>query len=567
MSPAPTNRLTPGRAPAHRRTPGPRLTAIGVGLASALVALGAAVATGPVTDDASTPLQQVAEQTSYSIWSDSVVPKVPSDPERNGVTLGVKFSSGVEGTVTAIRFYKSTRNVGPHTGQLWTASGRLLATTTFDSTSTAGWQEAKLSTPVTISPDTAYVASYTAPKGRYAADIRSLSPRHPTVTQDLTAVRGVYTYGRTVPNQTYKNSNYYVDVRFDPGAPAAAAASTSTSPPTATISSTATSSPPATSSSTSSTSSTATSSAPATSSSTSSTSSTATSSAPATSSSTSSTATSSPTPTSSSTSSTSTPSSGGFPNDTNTGVPAGWSPTATRSSNLVVSTAGSTVQDIRIVNANLVIDAQNVTVRRVEIQGGRVEIRAKSGTVLDQVSVIKAPGQVTDSGGTEAIGPGGYTARRVKIDGLPEGFRVGGKSSGFGPVTIEDSFVRVVAPDQCGDWHGDGLQGYDGPAVTVRNLTIDFQERSGCGGTAPFFYPANQGNTSADIDGLLVKGGGYSFRDGMPGTVRNLKIVNNAWGYGPIEVRCSVVTGWDAEIVTIDSAYQPTAVRQQACNT
>jgi hypothetical protein len=118
----------------------------------------------------------------------------------------------------------------------------------------------------------------------------------------------------------------------------------------------------------------------------------------------------------------------------------------------------------------------------------------------------------------------------------------------------------------CSDWHGDGIQGYDGGAVTVRNVTIDFQERGGCGGTAPFFYPRNQGNTSVDIDRLLVKGGGFSFRLGQPGTVRNLKIVQD-WGYGPIDVRCSVVSVWSAHIVTVNSNWQPTDVRTQTCNT
>ena len=76
-----------------------------------------------------------------------------------------------------------------------------------------------------------------------------------------------------------------------------------------------------------------------------------------------------------------------------------------------------------------------------------------------------------------------------------------------------------------------------------------------------------QGNTSVDIDGLLVSGGGYAFRLGMPGPVRNLKIVDRSWGYGPIDVKCSAVTAWDAKIVTLGANGQPTDVRTQPCNT
>lgn len=229
------------------------------------------------------------------------------------------------------------------------------------------------------------------------------------------------------------------------------------------------------------------------------------------------------------------------------------------------------VRDIRIVNADLVIAADNVTVRRVEIQGGAINTQpgatCSRDTLIEDTSVVRAPGQLT-SGDWPAVYPGGYTARRVRVEGLPEGFRVGGRSVGCGPIAIEDSFAHVVSPDVCGDWHGDALQGYDGPAVTVRNTTLHLDQRSGCGGTAPFFYPASQGNTRADIAGLLVVGGGFPFRLGMPATVTGLRIAAGSWAYGPIEVACSKVTSWEARVVSVDSSYQPIGSgTAQACNT
>jgi hypothetical protein len=271
-----------------------------------------------------------------------------------------------------------------------------------------------------------------------------------------------------------------------------------------------------------------------------------------------------------STSPTTSPPTAGWPNAASTGVPAGWSPTSTRTADLTVSTAGTVVEDIRLINADIVVRAANVTIRRVELQGGRIYNDAgpcANGLTVEDVSLIRSPGQVTRATDPSALGVGGYTARRVEINGLPEGFRVGGRSAGCGPVIIEHSYARVVRPDECGDWHGDGIQGYDGPALTVRRVTLDLIE-TGCGGTAPFFYPSGQGNTSVAIDGLLVKGGGYAFRLGTPGTVADLNIVQGSWGYGPIAVACGSLTGWQARRVTIDAAYQVTGVAgAQACDT
>lgn len=269
---------------------------------------------------------------------------------------------------------------------------------------------------------------------------------------------------------------------------------------------------------------------------------------------------------------TTTPTGQQFPNPANTGVPAGWTPVSTRTTTMTVSTAGAVIQDIRFTNgADLIINAPNVTVRRVEMVGNSYIVNdpgptCNGGLLIEDVSIVSAPGQVGGIPGA-VISTGSYTARRVEINAADEGFRVGGKDYGCGPVSISDSYIKIIPPANCGDWHGDGIQGWQGPALTIRNVTIDFNEIGGCGGTAPFFYPSGQGNTSVDIDRLLVKGGGFPFRNGMPGKVLNLKVVDGSWLYGPIDVKCSVITQWSAEIVTINAAYEPTTVRAQACNT
>ena len=259
------------------------------------------------------------------------------------------------------------------------------------------------------------------------------------------------------------------------------------------------------------------------------------------------------------------------PTPSTAGVPAGWVPAETRPNSLTVTQPGAVVQDILFTGGNLNISAPNVTVRRIKMQGGRINNTqggCQNGLVVENSTFEPPPGQPrSDASDTEgATGVGGYTARRVMIWNRAEGFRVGGKGGGCGPVRIEDSFARVTSPSGCSDWHGDGLQGYAGPALSVRNVTIDFIEDL-CGGTAPFFVPDGQGNTSADVNGLLVKGGGSSFRMGVPGSVRGLKIVDGSWYYSAVDVKCSALSVWEAQRVTIDANYKVTGTRgAQGCS-
>lgn len=250
---------------------------------------------------------------------------------------------------------------------------------------------------------------------------------------------------------------------------------------------------------------------------------------------------------------------GEFPTARTTGVPRGWAPARTVRGDLRVTESGAEISDLRIVRGDLLIDAPDVTVRRVEVRGGRIEnftgATCQTGLRIIDTTVRRAPGQQT-SGDRPVIGTGGYVADGVKIVGVSEGFRVGGKDD-CGGVEIRRSFARVVSPDICGDWHGDALQGYDGGRLVLRDSVLKLVERDGCGGTAPFFYPADQGNTSVDIDGLVVSGGGYSFRLGQPGSVRRLYVVSDASAYGPTDVVCSALSFWEASLASLGPDRQP----------
>ncbi|MDT9594514.1 DUF4082 domain-containing protein [Nocardioides zeae] len=147
-----------------------------------------------------------------SLFDDGTTPTVLEDVDTAPVTLGVRFRPSVDGTVTAIRFYKGPRNTGTHTGTLWRADGTSLATGTFTGESTGGWQTLVLATPVAVTAGTEYVASYRAPGGRYSASPNAFAAsdlsRGPL---QVTSTAGAYTYGTGFPGSSSATS-YLVDV-------------------------------------------------------------------------------------------------------------------------------------------------------------------------------------------------------------------------------------------------------------------------------------------------------------------------------------------------------------------
>jgi hypothetical protein len=269
------------------------------------------------------------------------------------------------------------------------------------------------------------------------------------------------------------------------------------------------------------------------------------------------------------------PASGGFPNPASTGVPAGWAPAQTRSTDLTVDTPGAVVQDVRFTDgADILVRADNVTIRRVDMQGGSITNQygpapASCGhnMLVEDTTFEPVPGTFAPSD-SPVIGEGSYTARRVEVDGRGEGMRL----SDCGPVTLEDSFIKIRGADQgtpaCDVVHSDGVQGVAGVGATARNNTIIFQ--TSCGSSPWYVGGAGAAfpNTGRyDIDGLLVGGGGYVFRQGVAGSVTGLRIVNDSWVYGPLgDMDCSAISPWEAKLITIDSNYQVTGiVRDQPC--
>ena len=138
------------------------------------------------------------------------------------MVLGVKFSSSVAGSITGVRFYKAAANTGTHVAALWSAAGTQLAQGTVTNETSSGWQAVTFDTPVAITADTTYVASYLAPNGHYSVTGGGFASA--VVNDPLRALansvsaNGVYRYSASsaFPTSDYNATNYSVDVLFDP---------------------------------------------------------------------------------------------------------------------------------------------------------------------------------------------------------------------------------------------------------------------------------------------------------------------------------------------------------------
>jgi hypothetical protein len=284
------------------------------------------------------------------------------------------------------------------------------------------------------------------------------------------------------------------------------------------------------------------------------------------------------------------PPTGGYPTESTTGTPPGWQPTEILSSDLTVTAPGTVIQDVRMVRGNIWVRAANVTIRRVDMQGGRINNSccinqpydgqyagtSAPGMLVEDVTFSNPPGVTHTPDVYYRLGDSNYTARRVKILDQLEGFRTGAKDwPGAGEVVIEDSYVRLdtttIVNVGCGG-HPDGVQGYVGAHATIRHNTIDLYSTGGsCENGAVFIADSSAG---ADVINNLLLGGAFTLRahDGPFRLIDNV-IANNTWQYGPLTcdgngaVGYQIVEQFGNRVAEVDNTtYQVGAtVRTVAC--
>lgn len=186
-----------------------------------------------VVPDPNGPNGSSPQQCPCSIFSPLQSPAIVANAATGPHELGVRFAADVPGRITAIRFYKASVNTGPHPVRLWSSGGTLLGSGTALSESSSGWQQVDIPGGVQVQAGTPYVASYSAPAGRFSQDVNFFTTSAGSspirgLASTAGAPNGLYaTATGAFPTRSYSASNYWVDVVFVPdstGTPVPAAA-------------------------------------------------------------------------------------------------------------------------------------------------------------------------------------------------------------------------------------------------------------------------------------------------------------------------------------------------------
>ncbi|MCU1240243.1 MAG: Fibronectin type domain protein [Candidatus Acidoferrum typicum] len=140
-----------------------------------------------------------------------------SDGSSTNYELGAKFTSAVAGHITAIRFWKASRETGTHVGHVWNASGQLLVSVAFSNETSSGWQQQSLATPLAVNANTVYVVTVNTGNTYYVDTHNGFAAK--VLNRDLSSVvgnNGVYGPAGRFPTSSWQASNYFRDVVFSP---------------------------------------------------------------------------------------------------------------------------------------------------------------------------------------------------------------------------------------------------------------------------------------------------------------------------------------------------------------
>lgn len=215
----------------------------------------------------------------------------------------------------------------------------------------------------------------------------------------------------------------------------------------------------------------------------------------------------------------------GFPDGSNTGVPAGTALTS-YSGTLHVTQDNAVISNM-LITGNVIIDADNVTLKNCKIistndwLGVSVKGDAKNFTMQDS--------EVDGRGTTATAVQGKGTFLRNDIHGAENGIDVPG---GDGPTLIKDNYIHGL--QNTGSPHYDGIQIDGAHDVTITHNTVINDH----GQTAAIMLDNYwEGLYNITVDNNRLVGGGFTIYlddrfDGGPVDDSTIKIINNQVGGG-----------------------------------
>jgi hypothetical protein len=193
------------------------------------------------------------------------------------------------------------------------------------------------------------------------------------------------------------------------------------------------------------------------------------------------------------------PSSCGYPDATNTGVPAGT--TLTNSGSITVTQNGAIIENKNIVNnGQIIVRANNVTIKNVKISGCTyypIDYDGGFTGLVVQDSEIHSTCSIT----TACMSFVNYTAIRINCHGAADGFK------GDNNVIIRDSYIHDLWVTA--DSHNDGLQSTGGSNITLTHNTYDVREGGVCVQLGAGETNHNYTNNLFNCTGWMINGGAF----------------------------------------------------------
>ncbi|HVX47411.1 MAG TPA: DUF4082 domain-containing protein [Mycobacteriales bacterium] len=430
------------------------------------------------------------------LWRFADQPRIADVGRADAAVLGVRLSPEHAGTITGISFWKGAQNTGRHVGSLW-SEGKQLATGTFTNESATGWQHLTFARPVTVRAGESLVAAYVAPHGHYAAT-PGFFARGARCTDSLQATGGFRMShhdghrGATAGTDT----NYFVDVNYvtagsasrgssdrpnpapqqpapkpqpkpDPKpAPVKPTPKPAPKPDPKPAPQQPTPKPPAATN---------------------------------------------PEPGGDQ------PATTGWPNASNTGVPAGTKLTPHGSMDI---TKDGTVVSGLDVTGDITVRANNVVIEKTKVTGGRIDLGwSQHGVVIRDVEVdgqMKSPSDER----VPAIGSNGYTCIRCNVHGWNSGFDV------RDDVTITDSWAHDIGP--ANGVHKTALGSNGSNHVVVRHNVLSC-EVSGCSAAIAFYGDFTPVNDITVDNNLFNTEGSYCSYEGTISGKKYPNATNVTW--------------------------------------
>jgi hypothetical protein len=228
-----------------------------------------------------------------------------------------------------------------------------------------------------------------------------------------------------------------------------------------------------------------------------------------------------------------TPSACGYPDVSNVGVDP-LVPRQIVNGDVTLSTPGQVYQD-KTVNGEIVVTAQNVTIRNVQLNNNSAwyGISVMSGGSWDTTNAnLTVDHSEINLGGffdVKGIAFNGYTLENSFIHN-------GADCAHFGVGVSLINNLCSVGPDanndgwpdsgfSCADGpHYDGFQSDGGNGITIRHNTV----RNPCGQTSGILMSSNtSGISNVTVDNNLLAGGGYTLYCNAGPDVSNETVTNN----------------------------------------